>query len=119
MTYSYTEKNASGKVLPNAPACLTCLSCWRRNSTLILPFCRRPSLRRVVEIRACRRRSVRFFRFPALVAMPASEFVSYQLAEPTFDVNRNVSSGPDIYRRLRAKVRLMIMDREAPDTSRK
>jgi DNA-directed RNA polymerase subunit beta len=44
------------------------------------------------------------------------EFVSFQLAEPTFDVKECQQRGLTFASALRAKVRLIIMDREAPDT---
>ncbi len=44
------------------------------------------------------------------------EFVSYKLAEPAFDVKECQQRGLTFSSALRAKVRLVIMDREAPDT---
>ena len=45
------------------------------------------------------------------------EFVSYMLGEPAFDVTECQQRGLTFSSSLRAKVRLVIMDREAPDTS--
>ena len=44
------------------------------------------------------------------------EFVSYNLAEPTFDVKECQQRGLTFASALRARVRLVIMDRETPDT---
>jgi len=44
------------------------------------------------------------------------EFVSYALAEPAFDVKECQQRGLTFASALRAKVRLVIMDRETPDT---
>ena len=44
------------------------------------------------------------------------EFVSYMLGEPAFDVTECQQRGLTFASSLRAKVRLVIMDREAPDT---
>ena len=44
------------------------------------------------------------------------EFVSYTLAEPAFDVKECQQRGLTFASALRARVRLVIMDREAPDT---
>ncbi len=44
------------------------------------------------------------------------EFVSYALGEPTFDVKECQQRGLTYASSLRARVRLVIMDREAPDT---
>ncbi|WP_434514081.1 DNA-directed RNA polymerase subunit beta [Dechloromonas sp. ARDL1] len=44
------------------------------------------------------------------------EFVSYMLGEPAFDVTECHQRGLTFASSLRAKVRLVIMDREAPDT---
>ena len=44
------------------------------------------------------------------------EFVSYTLGEPAFDVTECQQRGLTFASALRAKVRLVIMDREAPDT---
>jgi len=44
------------------------------------------------------------------------EFVSYVLGEPAFDVTECQQRGLTFASSLRAKVRLVIMDREAPDT---
>ncbi|QEL66230.1 DNA-directed RNA polymerase subunit beta [Oryzomicrobium terrae] len=44
------------------------------------------------------------------------EFVSYNLAEPTFDVKECQQRGLTFASALRARVRLVIMDREVPDT---
>ena len=44
------------------------------------------------------------------------EFVSYMLGEPAFDVSECQQRGLTFASSLRARVRLVIMDREAPDT---
>lgn len=44
------------------------------------------------------------------------EFVSYALAEPAFDVQECQQRGLTFASALRAKVRLVILDRETPDT---
>ena len=44
------------------------------------------------------------------------EFVSYTLAEPSFDVKECQQRGLTFASALRARVRLVILDREAPDT---
>ena len=65
--------------------------------------------------RACRPRSRRSSRSSATAATPASSSSAFA-GEPTFDVKECQQRGLTFASALRAKVRLVIMDREAPDT---
>ena len=69
--------------------------------------------------RGCRRRSPRSSRSPATPGNARLEFVSYSLGEPPFDVKECQQRGLTYASPLRAKVRLVILDKDAPKPTTK
>jgi len=116
MTYSYTEKKRIRK------------SFAKRASVLDVPFLLATQLESYTaflqaELPTAKRRNqglqAAFGSIFPIVSHSGNarlEFVSYQLAEPAFDVKECQQRGLTFASALRAKVRLVIMDREAPDT---
>ena len=68
--------------------------------------------------KACRPRSRRSSRSPATRATPGWNSSAISLLPPAFDVNECQQRGLTYARPLRAKVRLIIMDKEAPKPRR-
>ncbi|MBK8523420.1 MAG: DNA-directed RNA polymerase subunit beta [Betaproteobacteria bacterium] len=116
MTYSYTEKKRIRK------------SFAKRASVLDVPFLLATQLdsytaflQAAVPVATRRGQGLQaafasIFPISSHSGNARLEFVSYQLAEPTFDVKECQQRGLTFASALRAKVRLIIMDREAPDT---
>ncbi|MFC5303081.1 DNA-directed RNA polymerase subunit beta [Azospira restricta] len=116
MTYSYTEKKRIRK------------SFAKRASVLDVPFLLATQLdsytaflQAAVPVSNRRNQGLQaafssIFPISSHSGNARLEFVSYQLAEPTFDVKECQQRGLTFASALRAKVRLVIMDREVPDT---
>ena len=115
-TYSYTEKKRIRK------------SFAKRESVLDVPFLLATQLESFTaflqaEVPPERRKNeglqAAFTSIFPIVSHSGNarlEFVSYMLGEPAFDVKECQQRGLTFASSLRAKVRLVIMDREAPDT---
>src|SRR5574343_2006321 len=116
MTYSFTEKKRIRK------------SFAKRDSVLDVPFLLATQLESFTaflqaEIPGEKRKNeglqAAFTSIFPIVSHSGNarlEFVSYMLGEPAFDVTECQQRGLTFASSLRAKVRLVIMDREAPDT---
>ncbi|MDQ5918077.1 MAG: DNA-directed polymerase subunit beta, partial [Pseudomonadota bacterium] len=116
MTYSYTEKKRIRK------------SFAKRASVLDVPFLLATQLDSYTAflqaaVPAANRRNQglqaafgSIFPISSHSGNARLEFVSFQLAEPTFDVKECQQRGLTFASALRAKVRLIIMDREVADT---
>ncbi len=116
MTYSFTEKKRIRK------------SFAKRASVLDVPFLLATQLESFTaflqaEVPAEKRKNeglqAAFTSIFPIVSHSGNarlEFVSYMLGEPAFDVTECQQRGLTFASSLRAKVRLVIMDREAPDT---
>src|SRR5574343_157799 len=116
MTYSFTEKKRIRK------------SFAKRESVLEVPFLLATQLQSFtaflqtdipVEKRKNEGLQAAFTSIFPIVSHSGNarlEFVSYALGEPAFDVTECQQRGLTFASSLRAKVRLVIMDREAPDT---
>ncbi|HNL22536.1 MAG TPA: DNA-directed RNA polymerase subunit beta, partial [Rhodocyclaceae bacterium] len=116
MTYSYTEKKRIRK------------SFAKRANVLEVPFLLATQLESFTaflqaEVPAEKRKNeglqAAFTSIFPIVSHSGNarlEFVSYTLGEPAFDVKECQQRGLTFASSLRAKVRLVIMDREAPDT---
>ncbi len=116
MTYSFTEKKRIRK------------SFAKRSSVLDIPFLLATQLESFsaflqAEIPAARRKNeglqAAFTSIFPIVSHSGNarlEFVSYMLGAPAFDVTECQQRGLTYASSLRAKVRLVIMDREVPDT---
>ncbi|MBN8451762.1 DNA-directed RNA polymerase subunit beta [Accumulibacter sp.] len=116
MTYSYTEKKRIRK------------SFAKRTSVLEVPFLLATQLESFTAFLqasapAGQRRNqglqAAFCSIFPIVSHSGNarlEFVSYTLSEPTFDVTECQQRGLTFASALRAKVRLVILDREVPDT---
>ncbi len=116
MTYSYTEKKRIRK------------SFAKRANVLEVPFLLATQLESFTaflqaEIPAEKRKNeglqAAFTSIFPIVSHSGNarlEFVSYALGEPAFDVKECQQRGLTFASSLRAKVRLVIMDREVPDT---
>ncbi|MDD2741005.1 MAG: DNA-directed RNA polymerase subunit beta [Rhodocyclaceae bacterium] len=116
MTYSFTEKKRIRK------------SFAKRASVLDVPYLLATQLQSFAdflqaEVPAERRKSeglqAAFASIFPIVSHSGNarlEFVSYMLGAPAFDVTECHQRGLTFASSLRAKVRLIIMDREAPDT---
>jgi DNA-directed RNA polymerase subunit beta len=116
MTYSFTEKKRIRK------------SFAKRDSVLDVPFLLSTQLDSFTaflqaEIPAEKRKNeglqAAFTSIFPIVSHSGNarlEFVSYMLGEPAFDVTECQQRGLTFASSLRARVRLVIMDREAPDT---
>ena len=112
--YSFTERSASARASPSARASCRCRSCSRRSSTPTARSCRRTPRPSCARTRACRRRSRRSSRSRRHSGNARLEFVSYSLLAPAFDVTECQQRGLTFCSALRAKVRLILMDKEAP-----
>ena len=116
MTYSYTEKKRIRK------------SFAKRASVLDVPFLLATQLESFTaflqaEVPVERRKNeglqAAFTSIFPIVSHSGNarlEFVSYMLGEPAFDVKECQQRGLTFASSLRARVRLVIMDREVPDT---
>ncbi len=116
MTYSYTEKKRIRK------------SFAKRANVLDIPFLLATQLESFTEFlqaaipvpnRKNQGLQAAFTSIFPIVSHSGNarlEFVSYALAEPGFDVKECQQRGLTFASALRAKVRLVILDREAPDT---
>ncbi|MCM8596390.1 DNA-directed RNA polymerase subunit beta [Accumulibacter sp.] len=116
MTYSYTEKKRIRK------------SFAKRASVLDVPFLLATQLESFsaflqAAVPAAQRRNqglqAAFSSIFPIVSHSGNarlEFVSYTLADPAFDVTECQQRGLTYASALRAKVRLVILDRDAPDT---
>lgn len=116
MTYSFTEKKRIRK------------SFAKRASVLDVPFLLATQLESFTaflqaDVPAERRKNeglqAAFTSIFPIVSHSGNarlEFVSYTLGEPAFDVTECQQRGLTFASSLRARVRLVIMDREAPDT---
>ncbi|HRD89660.1 MAG TPA: DNA-directed RNA polymerase subunit beta, partial [Accumulibacter sp.] len=116
MTYSYTEKKRIRK------------SFAKRASVLEVPFLLATQLESFTaflqaSVPAAQRRNqglqAAFCSIFPIVSHSGNarlEFVSYTLSEPAFDVTECQQRGLTFASALRAKVRLVILDREVPDT---
>ncbi len=116
MTYSFTEKKRIRK------------SFAKRASVLDVPFLLATQLESFTaflqaEVAAEKRKNeglqAAFTSIFPIVSHSGNarlEFVSYMLGEPAFDVSECQQRGLTFASSLRARVRLVIMDREAPDT---
>ncbi|MCP5268459.1 MAG: DNA-directed RNA polymerase subunit beta [Zoogloeaceae bacterium] len=116
MTYSYTEKKRIRKSFAKRASVLDVpflLATQLDSFTEFLQAAAQPAQRRNQGLQAA------FGSIFPIVSHSGNarlEFVSYQLAEPAFDVKECQQRGLTFASALRAKVRLVIMDREAPDT---
>ena len=116
MTYSFTEKKRIRK------------SFAKRDSVLDVPFLLSTQLDSFeaflqadipTELRKNEGLQAAFTSIFPIVSHSGNarlEFVSYMLGEPAFDVTECQQRGLTFASSLRAKVRLVIMDRDAPDT---
>jgi len=116
MTYSYTEKKRIRKSFAKRANVLDVpflLATQLDSYTAFLQAALAPAARRNQGLQAA---FSSIFPISSHSGNARLEFVSYQLAEPTFDVKECQQRGLTFASALRAKVRLIIMDREAPDT---
>ncbi|MDX9706461.1 MAG: DNA-directed RNA polymerase subunit beta [Azospira sp.] len=116
MTYSYTEKKRIRKSFAKRASVLDVpflLATQLESYTQFLQAAVPPAQRRNQGLQAA------FSSIFPIVSHSGNarlEFVSFQLAEPTFDVKECQQRGLTFASALRARVRLVIMDREAPGT---
>ncbi|MES2771525.1 MAG: DNA-directed RNA polymerase subunit beta [Pseudomonadota bacterium] len=116
MTYSYTEKKRIRKSFAKRASVLDVpflLATQLDSFTAFLQAEALPSKRKSQGLQAA------FSSIFPIVSHSGNarlEFVSYALAEPAFDVKECQQRGLTFASALRAKVRLIIMDREAPET---
>src|SRR5574343_1115585 len=116
MTYSYTEKKRIRKSFAKRASVLDVpflLATQLDSYTQFLQAAIPPAKRRNQGLQAAFPTNKQIDRNSGNARL---EFVSYQLAEPTFDVKECQQRGLTLASALRAKVRLVIMDRESPDT---
>ena len=116
MTYSYTEKKRIRKSFAKRASVLDVpflLATQLDSYTQFLQAAVAPAQRRNQGLQAA---FTSIFPIVSHSGNARLEFVSFQLAEPTFDVKECQQRGLTFASALRAKVRLIIMDREAPDT---
>src|SRR5574343_826727 len=116
MTYSYTEQKRIRKRFANRASVLDVpflLATQLDSYTQFLQAALAPATRRNQGLQAA---FSSIFPISSHSGNARLEFVSYQLAEPTFDVKECQQRGLTFASALRAKVRLVIMDREVPDT---
>ncbi len=116
MTYSYTEKKRIRKSFAKRASVLDVpflLATQLESYTSFLQAAIPPAKRRNQGLQAA---FTSIFPIVSHSGNARLEFVSYQLAEPTFDVKECQQRGLTFASALRAKVRLVIMDREVPDT---
>jgi len=116
MTYSYTEKKRIRKSFAKRARVLDVpflLATQLDSFTSFLQSGVPPAQRRVQGLQAA------FSSIFPIVSHSGNarlEFVSYTLADPAFDVSECQQRGLTFASALRAKVRLVILDREVPDT---
>ncbi len=116
MTYSYTEKKRIRKSFAKRANVLDVpflLATQLESFTAFLQADLAPALRKSQGLQAA------FSSIFPIVSHSGNarlEFVSYTLAEPVFDVKECQQRGLTFASALRAKVRLVILDRETPDT---
>ena len=116
MTYSYTEKKRIRKSFAKRASVLDVpflLATQLESFTAFLQAAVPPAQRKNQGLQAA------FSSIFPIVSHSGNarlEFVSYALAEPAFDVKECQQRGLTFASALRAKVRLVIMDRENPDT---
>ena len=120
MTYSLTERKRIRKSFAKR-AIVQKVPFLHRDPARVLH--RLPAGARRARSRAgtrdCRRRSPRSSRSSAIPATRSLEFVSYSLGEPPFDVKECQQRGLTYASPLRAKVRLVILDKDAPKPTTK
>ena len=116
MTYSYTEKKRIRKSFAKRANVLDVpflLATQLESFTAFLQAAVPPAQRKNQGLQAA------FSSIFPIVSHSGNarlEFVSFALAEPAFDVKECQQRGLTFASALRAKVRLIILDREAPDT---
>ena len=116
MTYSYTEKKRIRKSFAKRASVLDVpflLATQLESFTAFLQAAIPPAKRKNQGLQAA------FSSIFPIVSHSGNarlEFVSFALAEPTFDVKECQQRGLTFASALRAKVRLVIMDRETPNT---
>jgi DNA-directed RNA polymerase subunit beta len=116
MTYSYTEKKRIRKSFAKRASVLDVpflLATQLESFTAFLQAAMPPAKRNNQGLQAA---FSSIFPIASHSGNARLEFVSYALAEPTFDVKECQQRGLTFASALRAKVRLIIMDRETPDT---
>jgi DNA-directed RNA polymerase subunit beta len=116
MTYSFTEKKRIRKSFAKRASVLDVPYLAGYPAAVLQGFSAGRSGSRAAEKR--RPASCVYLDFSDRFAFGNArlEFVSYMLGEPAFDVTECQQRGLTFASSLRAKVRLVIMDREAPDT---
>jgi DNA-directed RNA polymerase subunit beta len=116
MTYSYTEKKRIRKSFAKRASVLDVpylLATQLESFSAFLQVAVAPAQRRNQGLQAA------FSSIFPIVSHSGNarlEFVSFTLSEPAFDVTECQQRGLTFASALRAKVRLVILDREAPDT---
>jgi DNA-directed RNA polymerase subunit beta len=115
MTYSFTEKKRIRKSFAKRASVLDVPYFWRPSCSLsdFLQDEVAPEQRKNEGLQAA---FTSIFPIVSHSGNARLEFVSYMLGEPAFDVTECQQRGLTFASSLRAKVRLVIMDREAPDT---
>ncbi|WP_153109468.1 DNA-directed RNA polymerase subunit beta [Propionivibrio limicola] len=116
MTYSYTEKKRIRKSFAKRANVLDVpflLATQLESFTSFLQAALPPAQRKNQGLQAA---FTSIFPIVSHSGNARLEFVSYALAEPAFDVKECQQRGLTFASALRAKVRLVIMDRESPDT---
>ena len=116
MTYSYTEKKRIRKSFAKRANVLDVpflLATQLESFTEFLQAAVPPTQRKNQGLQAA---FTSIFPIASHSGNARLEFVSYVLAEPAFDVKECQQRGLTFASALRAKVRLVILDREAPDT---
>jgi len=116
MTYSYTEKKRIRKSFAKRANVLDVpflLATQLESFTAFLQAAVPPAQRKNQGLQAA---FTSIFPIVSHSGNARLEFVSYALAEPAFDVKECQQRGLTFASALRAKVRLVILDREAPDT---
>ena len=121
MPYSFTEKKRIRKSFAKRPSVLSVPFLLATQLESYTHFLQAEYRRAAAqEPTACRRLSHSIFPISSHNGMARLEFVSFNLGEPPFDVKECQQRGLTYASPLRAKVRLVIMDREATKpTSRK
>ncbi len=116
MTYSYTEKKRIRKSFDKRANVLDVpflLATQLESFTSFLQAAVPPAQRKNQGLQAA---FTSIFPIVSHSGNARLEFVSYALAEPAFDVKECQQRGLTFASALRAKVRLVILDREVPDT---
>jgi DNA-directed RNA polymerase subunit beta len=116
MTYSFTEKKRIRKSFAKRKSVLDVpflLATQLESYTAFLQAAVPPTRRKSDGLQAA---FGSIFPISSHSGNARLEFVSYQLAEPVFDVKECQQRGLTYASALRARVRLILMDREAPET---